>query len=191
MSNDTTKISELPGVNHDIPKKFSRPKGLKNDLNVPDGNGLQINDNLNPGTQGAISGNPIPGSSQIQKSKKKRKVSTGSSPKGKIKIDPYIGHMSFGSDDEELDEIKSVLKDQISKLEDLKDLLIDYAADNVMKIEEKNKWKSNFHFVDEKLQDMPNISKSKSNFYLNSNLKDSVLGPEVLDKLNEIYKRWM
>jgi len=185
MSNDTTKISDLPTKSDlDLPD----PKGL-GDLNIPDGDNLQINDNINPGTQGAISGNPIPGSSQIQKSGNSKTKLTGgnSSTKNRIKVDPY--KINFGPHDENLDEVREVLKDQVSKLKDLKDHLVDYAADNVMKIGEKNRWKSDFHYVDEKIQDMPNLSKSNS-FFMNFALKDSVLGPDVLDKLNTIYKRW-
>lgn len=97
---------------------------------------------------------------------------------------------SLTVDEEKLEELKELRQDQSEKLDKLRDHIIDYLAANEISSSGVRRWKRDLKEIEE-YRDQLNISSDHHYITFPNTLdEDDVLGPEDLEKLNEIYDRW-
>lgn len=130
------------------------------------------------------SGSTIFGSSTTIKTDSN--ISTGSTtPSFQLDVDG-----SLTVDEEKLEELKELRQDQFKKLDKLRDHIIDYLAANEISSSGVRRWKRDLEEIEE-YRDQLNVSSDHRYIVFPNTLnEDDILGPEDLEKLNEIYDRW-
>ncbi len=124
--------------------------------------------------------------SSTKKIKTSPNISTGSTtPSFQLDVDG-----SLTVDEEKLEELKELRQDQFKKLDKLRDHIIDYLAANEISSSGVRRWKRDLEEIEE-YRDQLNVSSDHRYIVFPNTLnEDDILGPEDLEKLNEIYDRW-
>jgi hypothetical protein len=111
-------------------------------------------------------------------------VGGGSSSGNSINIGGNLNTFTVGPDPETVEKVKEAVEKQQEKIDTLREVMIEYLAENEISTSEKMSWKSDFNRLREAEQSLPDTDEPMQM------TEDAVLDPDVLERLNAIYKRW-
>lgn len=103
------------------------------------------------------------------------------------------GSIKIGPNQESIQKLESLAREQLKKIDRLRDLIIDYLSENEISRQGKVQWKTDLDKIEELKRRLKNgLSGENSSMFIGGEIigKEDILDPSELDDLNEIYCRW-
>lgn len=116
-------------------------------------------------------------------------ISVDPDPSDNLKIES--NGYQIGPDPEKQEKLQEVGQKQLSKLDELKDTIINYISRNEMTRRETEEWKSDLDLIEGLERTLKNaLDGDHTLIYSGAVDEDAILDPSQLDTLNDIYRRW-
>jgi len=102
------------------------------------------------------------------------------------------GSITIGANQESVQKLEALAKEQLEKIDRLRDLIIDYISENEVSRQDKIRWKSDLDTIEDFKRRLKNgLSGQNSSMFIGELIgEEDILDPGELDDLNEIYRRW-
>lgn len=100
------------------------------------------------------------------------------------------GVVDVSIDEEKAEKLEELRETQSEKLERLRDHIINYLADNDVCRSDVEQWKRDLEKIDKHRDQLEKSSGSHFITFPDTFNENNILGPEDLEKLNDIYDRW-
>jgi len=104
------------------------------------------------------------------------------------------GSISIGPDEEKVEKLRELAKEQLDKVEKLRDIVIDWIVAKTPSREKKIQWKRDLDVIGEYKRDLEDGLSEPANsggiVWDEAIREEQTLDPSQLDKLNDIYRRW-
>lgn len=123
---------------------------------------------------------------------KQNQISTG----GSISIGSgnisSTGRVQIGPDEEKMEKLRDIAKKQLEKIDQLRDILIDWIIVKTPSREKKIQWKRDLDQIAEYKRNLEDALSENSGVFWGDEVirEDQILDPLQLDKINDIYRRW-
>lgn len=122
-----------------------------------------------------------------------QKIKTTSSGNADVSIGSATpGSITIGPNQESVQKLEALAREQLEKIDRLRDLIIDYISENEVSRQDKIRWKSDLDKIEDFKRRLKNgLSGQNSSMFIGELIgEEDILDPGELDDLNEIYRRW-